>query len=810
MIRIKGARHNNLKNIDIELPHNTFICVTGVSGSGKSSLVYDIIARESRRRFFETYSAHIRQYMQRLSRPDVDEISGLKPVLTINQHTAVSNPRSTLGTYTGIYDLFRLLYARCGEKTGDQNVPLSRSLFSFHAPPGACPACEGIGTEYYIDPEMLIEDANKSLREGCMSITTPNGYIMYSQVTLDVLNEVCVVNGFSIDIPWNQLTEADKHVVLYGSENIIIPFGKHTLESRMTWTGITAKPREEGFYKGIIPVMQVILNREKNPGILRFCKTITCRKCSGKRLSDAALSVSFKGKDIAELNALSLEAIHSLFTTHLSHKISEVDAAISNEILKKTSAIMSLGLGYLSPSRLTSSLSGGEVQRLRLANLADSKITNVLFVLDEPGAGLHPDEVSSVIQIIENLVARGNSVIAVEHNLQIIGRASYIIELGPEAGDKGGEVVFSGPASEFFNHQNKITTRSWVCGEKFREIKPLQPPGDEKISIINADLQNLRKVSVEFCKRAINLVTGISGSGRKSLVGGVLCGSIQAEAPVGCDEIRGVENMQLVNISQNPIGKTPRSNAATYTKVFDEIRDLFARQPVAKAKRFGKSRFSFNVKGGRCEKCEGAGVISVGMHFLGTMHSICPGCEGKRFNDETLTVQYRGNNISEVLEMKVEEALGFFTHENKITAVLKVLKDIGLGYLSLGQPSTTLSGGEAQRIKLATELARKTAGEKLFVINHPTIGLHADDAVRLLEILKRLTELGHTVIAIEHHPVFLAGAAHIVELGMDSDNNSGYLIAQGPVSAFLKLSHSAIGRFLSKLNSDDASFVVKS
>ncbi|MDZ7743360.1 MAG: excinuclease ABC subunit UvrA [Bacteroidota bacterium] len=798
-IQIVNASENNLKNISLEIPKYQLVVVTGVSGSGKSSLVYDVIFREAESRYLASFSSQARQFMGKMKSPEVEKIDGLSPAIAINQKTVVRNPRSTVGTLSGIYDYLRLIFARFGKSTNrESGFRVDRNLFSFNHPEGACENCHGLGVEDRIAPDLLIEDPAKSLREGALLITTPSGYIIYSQVTMDVLNQVCEAEGFNVDIPWQELSEYQKKIVLYGSDKIEIPFGKHTLESRMRWSGITAKPRNMGYYKGIIPVMEEILKRDRNKNILRFTRSETCPACSGRRLNQKALSVKWQGRNIAEFAALSLQetaqVLNRIKDNNPGHEAWNI---IIGKILARTALLDQLGVSYLELKRESTSLSGGEAQRLRLANQVNAELREVLYVFDEPSIGLHPSENKKMIGVLKKLRDRGNTVLVVEHDDDFIRQADHLIDLGPRAGKAGGEIMLNAPLKELNNIRSESETLKYLLGtEKFSPLPPINHHHEELI-IEGAREHNLKHINVKFKLQALNVITGVSGAGKSTLanlsLGRFLQKKLHAsrQRPGAFDSIRGWEKLKkLVSIDQAPIGRTPRSNPATYTKLFDLIRDLFASRPESKARAWGKGRFSFNIKGGRCEACQGAGYQQIGMHFMGNVEIPCEHCNGQRFNKETLEIRYKGLNIFEVLELAVEEALGFFSEEKKILRILSVMHELGLGYIKLGQRSTSLSGGEAQRVKLASELARPTAGHCLYLLDEPTTGLHNADVKVLLLSLRSLLEKHHTVLVIEHHPGIIIPADHIVDLGPGSGHEGGRLVFQGSLQELLQCNDS--------------------
>jgi len=828
-LRVSNAYEHNLKHVDVEIPHNAMTVITGVSGSGKSSLAYNVIFKESQRRFLESFSSYSRHYLGKLEKPKVGGITGLQPALAVNQKTVVANPRSTVGTMSGIYDYLRMLYARIG-KSGSpkENDPaILAKLFSFNSPYGACPECNGLGVTEQIDKQKLISNPELSLREGALVPTTPNGYIVYSQVRVDELDKVCQAHGFSVDVPWKDLSPEQQDVIWYGSEKVTILFGKHTLESRLKWKGITARPREEAYYKGLIPIMEDILRRDRNDNILRFASSFTCEACHGTRLNEAARSVLINGKNIAELCEYQLTDLH-LYLEELNKVLT--DNQVSKEILelvfKRLEYLQLLGLGYLALARESTTLSGGEAQRIRLAQQVGTGLQGILYILDEPSIGLHPRDNQRMLDVLTSLRDNGNTLLVVEHDESTIRAADYLIDIGPRAGIEGGEVIFQGKTEELFRNWQKypgnatarlmgdktdggpssasgglrMTTGEAVDGDPSSASGGLRMTGGS-ISIGGASKFNLKNIDVEFKMGAFNVVTGVSGAGKSTLVHKVLgqylrtkisdgsFGSIHCTTPVS----------RVIEIDQSPIGRTPRSNPATYTDLFDHIRALFADQPESLKRKYSKGRFSFNNAGGRCEKCQGAGYVQLGMHFLGDVEVVCEECEGKRFNAETLEVTYKGKNIYDVLEMSVTESRDFFDGETKITRILDQLIALDVGYLKLGQPSTTLSGGEAQRIKLASELYKATRGHGLYILDEPSTGLHKADIRYLLDALNKIVDDNNTVIVIEHDLDIIRQADHIIDLGPEGGDKGGYLVASGTIEEIKACKGSYTGIALQEL-----------
>ena len=812
-IIIEKASEHNLKDISLKIPHHQITCFTGVSGSGKSSLVYDIICKESQRRYFESFSSYARQFLGKMTRPEVEKIEGLMPAISVDQKTLSRNPRSTVGTISEIYDYLRLLFARTGKKSNPcSEQKLNRSLFSFNSPEGACFHCKGLGVEDQIDPDLLIKDQTKSLREGALKITTPSGYTIYSQVTIDVMDQVCVSEGFNVDIPWQDLTKEQKHIILNGSDKIKIPFGKHTLESRMKWSGITAKPREEGYYKGILPIMENILRVDRNPNILRFAKTVKCSHCNGIRLNEKAISVTVNGRNIIDYSELSISKLKETFKNILLENTKNIVAEpIIEKIIERCHILENLGLGYLSLMRESTTLSGGEAQRIRLSTQVGNGLRGILYILDEPSIGLHPRDNKKMINVMKELRNQGNTVLVVEHDKETMLNADHIIDIGPYAGKNGGEILFNEDSSKIQNLINpeSETLKYLAENNSNLENKSLK---NKWLKIKDARLHNLKNITVNFKLHALNIVTGVSGAGKSTLIFDILgkyynnkfTGNLNKN--LSCSEIiSDTEIQKIIEIDQTPIGRTPRSNPATYTKLFDQIRKLFAGLPESKKNKWNQGHFSFNTTGGRCEVCEGAGYIQTGMHFLANVETTCEVCEGKRYKDETLQVTYHGKNISEILEMEISDAVDFFASEPKIYHYLKVLKNIGLGYLTLGQSAITLSGGEAQRLKLASELVKPSKNHTLYLFDEPTTGLHPYDVSILLKALTDLTKKNHTVIVIEHDFGIIKNADHIIDLGPEGGELGGEVVFSGSYNELLNSKHSFTANALSNKTSYEIS-----
>jgi excinuclease ABC subunit A len=782
-IQIRNARENNLKSIDVDIPLRQFVVITGISGSGKSSLAFDVIVREGQRRYLESVPGFARRFTGKLSHAKVDRIENLPPVIAVSQKTAGGGARSTLGTMSDLYDYLRLLFARIGHS--ERDIKLSRALFSFNSSLGACPHCKGLGLEEKISIEKLIADPTKSLRDGALAPTLPTGYIMYTQLTMESMDILCRAHGFSVDIPWNALTEAQQEIVLYGSNKLKVPIGKHSLESRLKWEGIAAKPREEDYYKGIVNIMSDILRRDRNQNILKYAESLPCSHCQGTRLNEDALSVKVHDKNIAELSDLELCELKIWLNQQVwTQSEMRVAKPLAKAIIERIGKFEKLSMGHLSLDIPTEMLSIGDTRRIRLINQIHAGLSDVLYVFDEAFVGLHPHNHLYLIEMMRELVSRGNTVMLVEHDESCIRQADYIVDIGPAAGKSGGEVLFSGTLSAFLSDKElmkKSLTAKSLHEKNPIPIKPSNQKSDAFIALENAQCGNLKSNHLRIMKSALNVLTGISGAEKNALIYDELLPLISSQiAGKFSERLTGAESIKQVHhVSRHPIGRTPRSNPATYTKLSDALRDLFAAQETAKSAGLKKSHFSFNTKGGRCETCLGAGKIQIGMHFLGNVDLICPDCHGKRFKSDILTIKYKGKSISEVYDMTINQAVEFFVGQKKLLQSLESLQAVGLGYLSLGQSSTTLSGGEAQRVKLAAHLKKAKTGNALFILDEPASGLHHHDIHILVRALEQLIHAGNTILCIAHNRELLAHADYITELGSGRGKQGGEIVAEG-------------------------------
>ncbi|GEB35152.1 MULTISPECIES: excinuclease ABC subunit UvrA [Brevibacillus] len=943
-IVVKGARAHNLKNIDVVIPRDKFVVLTGLSGSGKSSLAFDTIYAEGQRRYVESLSAYARQFLGQMDKPDVDSIEGLSPAISIDQKTTSRNPRSTVGTVTEIYDYLRLLYARVGraicpehgieiqsqtieqmvdrlmeypertkmqilapmvqgrkgehvklledirkqgfvrvrvngeitdlsediklEKNKKHNIEvvvdrvvvkpdvqsrladsletalrladgkvivdvmeqeellfsekhacpicgfsigeLEPRIFSFNSPFGACSECDGLGVKLEVDPDMVVPDATKTLHEGAIGAWEPKSSTYYQQL----LESACRHFHIRMDIPYEELTPEQVQILMYGSEGEKIQF---RYENEFGQVREAVVP-----FEGVVPNLQR-RHLETSSDYIReqiegFMSQKPCPVCKGHRLRQESLAVKIGERSISELTTLSILDAHQ-FVDGL--ELTEREAKIANLIVKEIKArlnfLIDVGLDYLTLSRAAGTLSGGEAQRIRLATQIGSSLMGVLYILDEPSIGLHQRDNARLIKTLEHMTKLGNTLIVVEHDEDTMMACDYIIDIGPGAGIHGGQVVSAGTPEEVMKDENSLTG-AYLSGRKFIPV-PLErrKPSDKWVKIEGAKENNLKNVTAKFPLGLFVAVTGVSGSGKSTLINEILQKVLSRDlngAKVKPGEHRrivGLEHLdKVIDIDQSPIGRTPRSNPATYTGVFDDIRDLFASTNEAKVRGYKKGRFSFNVKGGRCEACSGDGIIKIEMHFLPDVYVPCEVCHGKRYNRETLDVKYKGKSIADVLEMTIEDAVEFFRNLPKIERKLQTIVDVGLGYMKLGQPATTLSGGEAQRVKLASELYRRSTGRTLYILDEPTTGLHTDDIDRLLKVLQRLVENGDTVLVIEHNLDVIKTVDYIVDLGPEGGTRGGQIVGSGTPEEVAKLEGSYTGTYLKPiLERDKARTIAK-
>ncbi|NMO15892.1 excinuclease ABC subunit UvrA [Pyxidicoccus fallax] len=807
-VRVRGAREHNLKNVDVEIPRDALVVFTGVSGSGKSSLAFGTLYAEAQRRYFESVAPYARRLIDQAGIPEVDAIDGLPPAVALQQHRGAPTTRSSVGSVTTIANSLRLLYSRAGTYPPGQ-PHLDSDAFSPNTPAGACPHCHGLGRVYEVTEKSMVPDDSLTIRERAIAAWPP---AWHGQNLRDIL----VTLGYDVDTPWRDLPQKDRDWILFTDEQPTVPvYAGFTPEE----TRRALKRKEPPSYMGTFTgarkyVLQTFATTQSalmKKRVSQYMVSGECRVCEGKRLRRESLSVIFAGLDIGELSRLPLKRVAEILrpfvdgtapgAAKLAREHPEkalVTARIAKDLLERIEVLAELGLGYLSLERSTPTLSPGELQRLRLATQVRSNLFGVVYVLDEPSAGLHPADTEALLKALDQLKGSGNSLFVVEHEVDVIQHADWIVDVGPAAGEKGGRVLYSGPL-EGLAAVEASQTRRYLFGENTVERRtPRAPKGWLRLEGVTRN--NLRRLDVDFPLGVFTTVTGVSGSGKSSLVSQVLVELVAEqlghEVPVDEDEgeelertvvrteggriAAGMEGIKrLVRVDQKPIGRTPRSNLATYTGLFDNVRKLFAATPAARARRYDVGRFSFNVAKGRCETCEGEGFVSVELLFLPSVYAPCPTCHGARYNAKTLEIQYRGKNIAEVLGMTVDAAHAFFEDEPQVRRALGVLREVGLGYLRLGQPATELSGGEAQRIKLATELQRVQRGNTLYVLDEPTTGLHPADVDKLMTQLNGLVEAGNTVILVEHDMRVIAESDWVIDMGPGAGDEGGRVVVAG-------------------------------
>lgn len=932
-IIVKGARQHNLKNITVEIPRDKLVVITGLSGSGKSSLAFDTIYAEGQRRYVESLSAYARQFLGQMDKPDVDYIEGLSPAISIDQKTTSRNPRSTVGTVTEIYDYLRLLFARIGEphcpkcgklierqtvqqivdhvlampqgtrfmvmaplvrgrkgehakimdqmrkagyvrifvdgevRTLDEEIKLEKNkkhslsvvidrlavrdgitqrltdsvetalklaeglveinviggetqmysenfacsdcgislpeieprLFSFNNPMGACPACTGLGMNMELDKSLIIPDGSKTFAEGVIAALSTNQEAYHMKQLAAVLSYYC----YSLDTVWNDLPKDMQEILWYGSGEQKFSFMYENLQGEVK--------KHTTPFEGIIPLLRrrhrEAFSERMRLDIESFMTSTPCPVCHGARLKPEVLSILVGGKNICEVTALTVrDAINFFETLNLTERQQFIARQILKEILARLRFLNDVGLDYLTLDRAAGTLSGGEAQRIRLATQIGSGLVGVLYILDEPSIGLHQRDNSKLLATLQHLRDLGNTLLVVEHDEETMYAADQIIDIGPGAGEHGGNVVAQGTAEEIKLVENSVTGQ-YLSGRKFIPVPKKRRECDGRyIEIIGAKANNLKNIDVKIPLGVFTVVTGVSGSGKSTLINDILYNALAAKLhgarlrPSEHKEIRGLENIdKIINIDQSPIGRTPRSNPATYTGVFDFIRELFSQTNEAKMRGYKPGRFSFNVKGGRCEACRGDGMNKIEMNFLPDVYVPCEVCHGARYNRDTLEVHYKGKSIAEVLDMTVTEACEFFKNLPRIARKLQVLEDVGLGYIHLGQAATTLSGGEAQRVKLATELSRRSTGKTLYILDEPTTGLHIADVHKLLDVLQRLVEAGDSVVVIEHNLDVIKTADYLIDLGPEGGDKGGTLVACGTPEELAKVKKSYTGQYVKQV-----------
>jgi excinuclease ABC subunit A len=807
-VRVRGAREHNLKNIDVEIPRDALVVFTGVSGSGKSSLAFGTLYAEAQRRYFESVAPYARRLIDQAGVPEVDAIEGLPPAVALQQHRGSPTSRSSVGSVTTIANSLRLLYSRAGTYPPGQ-PHLDSDAFSPNTPAGACPHCHGLGRVYEATEKSMVPDDSLTLRERAIAAWPP---AWHGQNLRDIL----VSLGYDVDTPWRELPKKDRDWILFTDEQPTVPVypGYTPAETRRA-----LKRREPPNYMGTFTgarkyVMQTFATTQSalmKKRVSQYLVSGACSVCEGKKLRRESLSVTFAGLDIGELSRLPLTKVAAILRptvdgsapglARLTREHPEkalVAQRIAKDLLTRIEVLTELGLGYLSLERSTPTLSPGELQRLRLATQVRSNLFGVVYVLDEPSAGLHPADTEALLRALDQLKGSGNSLFVVEHEVDVIRHADWVVDVGPAAGEQGGRILYSGPL-EGLKHIEASRTRRYLFGAATRlHHTPREPRGWLRLEGVSRN--NLHGLDVEFPLGVFTTVTGVSGSGKSSLVSQVLvelvAEALGHEVPADEEDVdelertvvlttggriaKGLEGIhRLVRVDQKPIGRTPRSNLATYTGLFDGVRKLFAATPAARARKYDVGRFSFNVAKGRCETCEGEGFVSVELLFLPSVYAPCPTCHGARYNAKTLEIQYRGKNIAEVLGMTVDAAFDFFTGEAGVSRALGVLKEVGLGYLRLGQPATELSGGEAQRIKLATELQRVQRGHTLYVLDEPTTGLHPSDVDKLMSQLNGLVEAGNTVILVEHDMRVIAASDWVIDMGPGAGEEGGRIVVAG-------------------------------
>ena len=824
-VQVRGAREHNLKNVSVDIPRGALVVFTGVSGSGKSSLAFGTLYAEAQRRYLESVSPYARRLFDQMPVPDVDEILGLPPAVALQQQRGSPTTRSSVGTVTTLSNLLRMLYSRAGTYPRGRSILYAES-FSPNTPEGACPSCHGLGKIYDATERSMVPDPQKTIRERAIA-AWPTAWGGQN------LRDILVALHIDVDIPWKDLPAKTRKWILFTEEQPTVPVyaGLTPAETKRA-----QRSREEPSYMGTFSSAKVNLfhtfgttqSQMMKRRVMQYMIASDCPSCHGKRLRPEALEVKFAGQDITELSRLSLKELRSLMQPYAdgsvvvrgaaAHPEQEVVAQrIAEDLLRRLDILLDLGLGYLSLERSTPTLSPGELQRLRLATQVRSNLFGVVYVLDEPSAGLHPADTEALLGALEQLKTQGNSLFVVEHEVDVIRRADWIVDVGPGAGQYGGQVLHSGPLAELA-HVEASATRAFVLGERSLPSRtPRVAAGHLKLTGVTRN--NLQGLDVAFPLGVMTVVTGVSGSGKSSLVSQALVelvaaglGQAELEGDVDADLLAedqvaetggritgGLEGIRrLVRVDQKPIGRTPRSNLATYTGLFDHVRALFASTKLARSRRYDAGRFSFNVKKGRCDNCEGEGFVFVEMLFLPSVYAPCPVCHGARYNEKTLEVRYRDKSIAEVLALTVDEARAFFADEAAIRRSLDVLVQVGVGYLRLGQPATELSGGEAQRIKLATELQRGTRGQTLYVLDEPTTGLHPADVEKLVGQLETLTATGNTVIVVEHDTRVIAAADWVIDVGPGAGDEGGRIVAAGPPEVVARARGSRTAPYLAR------------
>jgi len=777
-VRVRGARENNLRDVDVDVPRDSIVAFTGVSGSGKSSLAFGTIFAEAQRRFFESVAPYARRLIAQGHTPHVDEITGLPPAVALQQRRGSPSSRSTVGTLTTLSNSTRMLYSRAGTYPADAPKRLESDSFSPNTAAGACPRCHGLGVAHEVTETSAVHDPSLSIRDGAIA-AWPGAWQGKN------LRDVVAGLGYDIDRPWRDLPREDRDWILFTDEQPVVEVTPQ--RDRV------AKPYKGRFWSATSYIMHTLADSKSEPQrnrALQFVETGPCTLCGGSGLTRAALAVTFAGHTIAELNALPLSALadalrptaqltaaSAAVSSKASGESTEVAVTIAADLVGRVDVLVGLGLGYLSLGRVTPTLSPGEMQRLRIATQLRSGLFGVIYVLDEPSAGLHPADAEPLIEVLEQLKRAGNSVFVVEHNMDVVRRADWIVDVGPGAGTGGGSVLYSGPVDGLAEIDASVT-RPFLFGDADAP-RAARAPRDATgwLNLRDITKHNLQGVDVDVPLGVLTAVTGVSGSGKSTLVGHVLAGI--KDPGVKDTGVDSAAVDRIVQVDQKAIGRTPRSNLATYTGLFDAVRSTFAATPEARERGFDAGRFSFNVAGGRCETCQGEGFVSVELLFLPGSYAPCPTCEGSRYNAETLEVTYRGKTIADVLQLTVDDAAEFLVDVSSAARSLETLRQVGLGYLRLGQPATELSGGEAQRIKLATELQRARRGHTLYLLDEPTTGLHPADIRLLVEQLNSLVDAGNTVVVVEHEMGVVAAADWVIDMGPGGGDSGGRLVVAG-------------------------------
>ncbi len=825
-VRVRGAREHNLKNVDLEIPRDALVVFTGVSGSGKSSLAFGTLYAEAQRRYLESVSPYARRLFHQMAVPEVDEIDGLPPAVALQQQRGSPTTRSSVGSVTTVSNLLRMLYSRAGDYPRNQPLLYAES-FSPNTPEGACPRCHGLGRVYEVTERSMVPDDSLTIRQRAVA-AWPTAW--HGQNLRDIL----VTLGYDVDRPWRELSKKDRDWILFTDEQPTVPvYAGYTPEE----TRRALKRKEEPSYQGTFTsarrhVLHTFANTNSplmKKRAARYMLSSECPLCHGKRLRRESLSVKFAGLDIAEISSLPLKRLAGVVRPYAEGTASPkaaidhpekamVTQRIAQDLVARLAVVLDLGLGYLSLERSTPTLSPGELQRLRLATQVRSNLFGVVYVLDEPSAGLHPADTEALLAALAGLKAAGNSLFVVEHELDVIRRADWIVDVGPAAGEQGGHVLYSGPPAGLETVEASQTRRHLFGDHALPHRTPRAPAGWLRLTDVTRN--NLDRLDAAFPLGVFTTVTGVSGSGKSSLVSQVLVELVGERLghPLSAEEAEEGEELEraavvttggritdgmetikrLVRVDQKPIGRTPRSNLATYTGLFDHVRKLFAGTRAARARHYDAGRFSFNVRKGRCATCEGEGFVMVELLFLPSVYAPCPTCHGARYNAKTLEIKYRGKSIADVLAMTVDEAWDFFPDEPQVCRSLDVLREVGLGYLRLGQPATELSGGEAQRIKLAAELQRMGRGNTLYVLDEPTTGLHPADVERLMRQLDGLVEAGNTVLVVEHDMRVVAGSDWVIDIGPGAGEEGGCVVASGTPAEVARSSESRTAPYLAR------------